>query len=61
MDTFSNKEMMQDTNQDDHKNFVGTFCNCLTIIKPSGQEIVQKIKSTFFLINSVIILFCSIK
>jgi hypothetical protein len=34
MDTFSNKEMMQD--------------NCLTIIKPSGQEIVQKIKSTFF-------------
>jgi hypothetical protein len=48
MDTFSNKEMMQDTNQDDHENFVGTFCNCLTIIKPSGQEIVQKIKSTFF-------------
>jgi hypothetical protein len=44
MDTFSNNEMMQD----DHKNFVGTFCNCLTIIKPSGQEIVQKIKSTFF-------------
>jgi hypothetical protein len=48
MDTFSNKEMMQDTNQEDHKKNFGTFCNWLTIIKPSGQEIVQKIKSTFF-------------
>jgi hypothetical protein len=36
MDTFSNKEMMQDTNQDDHKNFVEHF---VMIIKPSGQEI----------------------
>jgi hypothetical protein len=48
MDIFSNKEMIQDANQENHKNFVGTFCNCLMIIKPSGQKIMQKIKSTFF-------------